>query len=307
MKHFSDYILEKQSLNIVPILEDNDGNIIVEGFWKKLGNFLGFGAGKMQKLSDKMQKWSDDFKNAFTVSQYMAAQSKQDNISKLMSEYVDAIAQGGDAPIKFLKERAKEIVEKPELVKDKNVSQVYLGFMKNLNELSTNAKDEEGTGLAKKGAGVISKQNSDIEGEYTSTSKKVEKVEDGPTNADTEGGKKAPKPEEAAKETIEEQTNVLEPLYKTLGDKVKADNLTKIVTDLIEKSGYLDGHKSKSDGSIIPPSEEAKNANILGMSVIICGALMMSSGKALKSVAEYLTNNNDKITNALKVKQLNLS
>ena len=307
MKHFSDYILEKQSLSVVPILEDADGNIIVEGFWKKLGSLFGFGAGKMQKLSDKMQKWSDDFKNAFAVSQYMAAQSKQDNISKLMSDYVDAIAQGGDAPLKFLKERAKEIVEKPELVKDKNVSQVYLGFMKNLNELSTNAKDEEGTGLAKKGAGVISKQNSDIEGEYTSTSKKVEKVEDGPTNADTEGGKKAPKPEEAAKETIEEQTNVLEPLYKTLGDKVKADNLTKIVTDLIEKSGYLDGHKSKSDGSIIPPSEEAKNANILGMSVIICGALMMSSGKALKSVAEYLTTNSNKITNALQVKQLNLS
>ena len=305
MKHFSDYILEKQSLNIVPILEDNDGNIIVEGFWKKLGSLLGFGSGKIQKLSDKMQKWSDDFKNAFTVSQYMAAQSKQDNISKLMSDYVDAIAKGGDAPLNFLKERAKEIAEKPELVKDKNISQVYLGFMKNLNELSTNAKDEEGTELAKKGAEIIGKQNSNIEGDYKNTSQKVEKVENGPTDADTEGGKEAPKPEEAAKETIEEQTDVLEPLYKTLGNKVKADNLTKIVTDLIEKSGYLKGYNT--DRGVKTPSEEAINANILGMSVIVCGALMMTSGKALKSLAEYLTTNNEKLTNALKLKQLNLS
>ena len=305
MKHFSDYILEKQSLNIVPILEDNDGNIIVEGFWKKLGNLFGFGSGKIQKLSDKMQKWSDDFKNAFTVSQYMAAQSKQDNISKLMSDYVDAIAKGGDAPLNFLKERAKEIAEKPELVKDKNISQVYLGFMKNLNELSTNAKDEEGTELAKKGAEIIGKQNSNIEGDYKNTSQKVEKVENGPTDADTEGGKEAPKPEEAAKETIEEQTDVLEPLYKTLGNKVKADNLTKIVTDLIEKSGYLKGYNT--DRGVKTPSEEAINANILGMSVIVCGALMMTSGKALKSLAEYLTTNNEKLTNALKLKQLNLS
>ena len=307
MKHLSDYILESKSLSVVPILEDNEGNIILEGFLKKLGRLFGFGAGKMKKLSDKMDKWSEDFKNAFIVSQYMAAQSKQDNISKLMSEYVDAIAQGGDAPLKFLKERAKEIVEKPELVKDKNVSQVYLGFMKNLAELSTNAKDEEGTGLANKGVGVISKQNSDIKNEYKQTSKKVKNVAKGPTDADAEGGEEAPKPEEAAKETIEEQTDVLEPLYKTLGNKVKADNLTKIVTDLIKKSGYLEGHKSKSDGSIKLPTEEAINANILGMTVIVCGALMMTSGKALKSVTEYLTTNSNKITNALMVKQLNLS
>ena len=30
MKHFSDYILERRSLNNVPILEDANGNIIAE-------------------------------------------------------------------------------------------------------------------------------------------------------------------------------------------------------------------------------------------------------------------------------------
>ena len=91
MKHFSDYILERRSLNNVQILEDANGNIIAEGFWKKLGGLFGFGAGKIQKLGDKMEKWSDDFKNAFTVSQYTAAQSKNKDIAKLMAEYVDAI------------------------------------------------------------------------------------------------------------------------------------------------------------------------------------------------------------------------
>lgn len=195
MKHFSDYILERRSLNNVPILEDANGNIITEGFWGKLGSLFGFGAGKIQKLGDKMEKWSDEFKNAFTVSQYTAAQSKNNDIAKLMAEYVDAIDKGGDAPLKFLKERAKEIKEKPELLKDNNVAQVYLGFMKNLAELSKNAKDEEGNGLAKEGAGVIGKQNSDIKKEYEQTSKKVEKVDDGPTDKDTEGGKEEEKKE----------------------------------------------------------------------------------------------------------------
>ena len=152
MKHLSDYILERKSLNNVPILEDANGNIITEGFWGKLGSLFGFGAGKIQKLGDKMEKWSDEFKNAFTVSQYTAAQSKNKDIAKLMAEYVDAIDKGGDAPLKFLKERAQEIKDKPELLKDNNVAQVYLGFMKNLAELSKNTKDEEGNGLAKEGA-----------------------------------------------------------------------------------------------------------------------------------------------------------
>ena len=288
MKHLSNYILEKRSLNIVPILEDSDGNIIVEGFWKKLGSLFGFGAGKMQKLSDKMQKWSDDFKNAFAVSQYMAAQSKQDNISKLMSDYVDAIAQGGDAPLKFLKERAKEIIEKHELVKDKNVSQVYLGFMKNLAELSANTKDEEGTELAKKGAGVISKQNSDIKGEYEKTSQQVKKVENGPTDADAEGeGKEAPNPEEATIETIKDNADVLTPIVKTLGGKVDGNKLKDTVTKLLTKTQKTSPMKLKQN-------------NILGMSVMICGALMMSSEKGLKAICNELGTDAKTFTDAIK-------
>ena len=288
MKHFSDYILERRSLNNVPILEDANGNIIVEGFWGKLGGLFGFGAGKIQKLGDKMEKWSDEFKNAFTVSQYTAAQSKNKDIAKLMAEYVDAIDKGGDAPLKFLKERAKEIKDKPELLKDNNIAQVYLGFMKNLAELSKNAKDEEGIDLAKEGAGVIGKQNSDIKKEYEQTSKKVEKVEDGPTEADAEGGKEEKKnPEEVTAETIKDNADVLTPIVKTLGGKVDGNKLKDTVTKLLSKTQKTSPMKLKQN-------------NILGMSVMICGALMMSSDKGLKAVCNELETDAKTFTDAIK-------
>lgn len=288
MKHFTDYILEKRSLNDVSILEDVNGNIIVEGFWKKLGSLFGFGTGKIQKLSDKMEKWSDDFKNAFTISQYMAAQSKNDNMAKLMAEYVNAIDKGGDAPLKFLKERAQEIKDKPELLKDNNVAQVYLGFMKNLAELSKNAKDEEGIDLANEGAGVIGKQNSDIKKEYEQTSKKVEKVEDGPTEADAEGGKEEKKnPEEVTAETIKDNADVLTPIVKTLGGKVDGNKLKDTVTKLLSKTQKTSPMKLKQN-------------NILGMSVMICGALMMSSDKGLKAVCNELETDAKTFTDAIK-------
>lgn len=288
MKHFTDYILEKRSLNNVSILEDVNGNIIVEGFWKKLGSLFGFGTGKIQKLSDKMEKWSDDFKNAFTISQYMAAQSKNDNMAKLMAEYVNAIDKGGDAPLKFLKERAQEIKDKPELLKDNNVAQVYLGFMKNLAELSKNAKDEEGIDLANEGAGVIGKQNSDIKKEYEQTSKKVEKVEDGPTEADAEGGKEEKKnPEEVTAETIKDNADVLTPIVKTLGGKVDGNKLKDTVTKLLSKTQKTAPMKLKQN-------------NILGMSVMICGALMMSSDKGLKAVCNELETDAKTFTDAIK-------
>lgn len=287
MKHFTDYILEKRSLNNVSILEDVNGNIIVEGFWKKLGSLFGFGAGKIQKLGDKMEKWSDDFKNAFTISQYMAAQSKNDNMTKLMTEYIDAIDKGGDAPLKFLKERAKEIKDKPELLKDNNIAQVYLGFMKNLAELSKNAKDEEGIDLAKEGAGVIGKQNSDIKKEYEQTSKKVETVDDGPTEADAEGGKEEKNPEEATIETIKDNADVLTPIVKTLGGKVDGNKLKDTVTKLLSKTQKTSPMKLKQN-------------NILGMSVMICGALMMSSDKGLKAVCNELETDAKTFTDAIK-------
>lgn len=289
MKHFSDYILERRSLNNVPILEDANGNIIAEGFWKKLGGLFGFGAGKIQKLGDKMEKWSDDFKNAFTVSQYTAAQSKNDDMAKLMAEYVDAIDKGGDAPLKFLKERAQEIKDKPELLKDNNVAQVYLGFMKNLAELSKNAKDEEGNGLAKEGAGIIGKQNPDIKNEYEQTSKKVENVEDGPTDKDTEGGKEEEKknPEEVTAKTIEDNADVLTPIVKTLGGKVDGNKLKDTVTKLLSKT------QSKAPMKL-------KQNNILGMSIMVCGALMMSSDKGLEAVCNELETDAKTFTDAIK-------
>ena len=303
MKHFSDYILERRSLKNVQILEDANGNIIAEGFWKKLGGLFGFDAGKIQKLGDKMEKWSDDFKNAFTVSQYTAAQSKNKDIAKLMAEYVDAIDKGGDAPLKFLKERAQEIKEKPELLKDNNVAQVYLGFMKNLAELSKNVKDEEGNGLAKEGADVIGKQNSDIKNEYEQTSKKVEKVDDGPTDKDAEGGKEEEKNSEEKKEvteddiktSISDNKDILSPLVNIFGGKINGEELAKKVEELMSKDPV---YKTNS--------EAARTANTLGIASIICGAMMFKSHKCFERATEYIIDNEKKLRKAVPTKDLKL-
>ena len=185
--------------------------------------------------------------------------------------------------------RNKEIKERSELLKDNNVAQVYLGFMKNLAELSKNAKDEEGNGLAKEGADVIGKQNSDIKKEYEQTSKKVEKVDNGPTDKDSEGGKEEEKknPEEVTAETINDNADVLTPIVKTLGGKVDGNKLKDTVTKLLSKTQKTSPMKLKQN-------------NILGMSVMICGALMMSSDKGLKAVCNELETDAKTFTDAIK-------
>lgn len=299
MKHFSDYILERRSLNNVPILEDANGNIIAEGFWGKLGKMFGFGAGKIKKLGDKMEKWSDDFKNAVTISQFMAAQSKNDNMAKLMAEYVDAIDKGGDAPLKFLKERAKEIKEKPELLKDNNVAQVYLGFMNNLAELSKNTKDEEGIELAKEGADIIKKQNSDIKNKYEQTSKKVDKVDNGPTDKDAEGGEDGEATEvtdDDVRTAISNNKQLLEPLVKAIGGKLTVEQLESAVEELMKQNP---AYKSKS--------KAVETSNIIGMGAIICGAMIMTSTKCIDRSVDWVKANNKKLAQYVSTKDQKLN
>ena len=89
MKHFSDYILEKQSLSSVPILEDNDDNIIVEGFWQKLGKLFGFGT---EKVKQTMKSWNKELRDAYIAGQIAAAKSK-DSETKEAIKKQDAAAE----------------------------------------------------------------------------------------------------------------------------------------------------------------------------------------------------------------------
>ena len=89
MKHLSDYILENKSLSVVPILEDNEGNIILEGFWKKLGKLLGFSTEKVQQT---MKGWDKELRAAYLAGQ-IAAAKLNDSKTKEAIKKQDAAAE----------------------------------------------------------------------------------------------------------------------------------------------------------------------------------------------------------------------
>lgn len=74
------YILNNMNSLQNYIYESLDNDLIMEsGFWKKVGELLGFGT---KKLGSAVKSWSNDLKQGFTTGQYLAAKSKDKNIKK---------------------------------------------------------------------------------------------------------------------------------------------------------------------------------------------------------------------------------
>lgn len=301
MKHLSDYITENIYENDI-VLVDSDNNIITEGFWGKLAKIFGFGKDTLKGLKVEMKDWSDDFKNNFTACQYVAATSKNKKLVKLMDEYVAQIKKGKDPLLKWFKNQADTVINRPETVKNKFVGEVYLGIIKNLDEFARKHNDKDGQKIAKKATDVIDKQNPEISKLYDEDVKKLKKVKNGPSGEDTEYSKeeKLENPKAAVIDTIEKNTDVLANLLNSLRPKVDAKKLMETVTNLLEKSKYLEGDKNDKSSKDI-------SANVLGMSVIICGTLMMSSDKALKEICGKLGTDASSFTSAIKVDDLKIN
>ena len=85
------------------------------------------------------------------------------------------------------------------------------------------------------------------------------------------------------------------------------DNLKDTVTKCMEKSGYLDGYNGKTGEGKKKPSQEMIDANATGMSVMVCGALMMSSPKALNELCKFLGTDAKKFASAIKANELKLN
>lgn len=285
MKHLSDYILEKQSFNVIPILEDANGNIILEGFWKKLGKLFGFGT---EKVKQTMKSWDKELRDAYLAGQIAAAKSKD-------SETTEAIKKQDTAAEKSAKDLLAETkFEVQRLIKNwDNINDVSYSFAqyKQLYLLSQQEKDDEGKTLSEKFKKLIDDKFPDGGKNYEQTVEKIEKsgISDVEKEGEGEGGKEEEKknPEEVTAETIKDNADVLTPIVKTLGGKVDGNKLKDTVTKLLSKTQKTSPMKLKQN-------------NILGMSVMICGALMMSSDKGLKAVCNELETDAKTFTDAIK-------
>lgn len=282
MKHLSDYILETKSLSVVPIFEDNEGNIILEGFWKKLGKWLGFSTDKVKQT---MKSWDKELRAAYLAGQ-IAAAKLNDSKTKEAIKKQDAAAEKSTKDLlvqtKFEVQRLMKNWDAIEMV-----DYVFAQY-KQLYLLSHKENDDEGKTLSEKFKKLIDDKFPDGGKKYEKT---VEQINNsGISDVETKGEDEKPKkqnPEEATIETIKDNADVLTPIVKTLGGKVDGNKLKNIVTDLLSKTQKTS-------------PMELKQNNILGMSVIICGALMMSSDEGLKAICNTLGTDAKKITDAIK-------
>ena len=283
MKHFSDYILERRSLKNVPILEDANGNIITEGFWGKLGKIFGFGA---EKVKQTMKSWNKELRDAYLAGQIAAAKSK-DNETKEAIKKQDAAAEKSS---KDLLTQTKFEVQRLMKVWDniKSVNYLFAQY-KQLSLLSEQENDDEGKKLSKKFKKLIDGKFPDGGKKYKQTVEQIEKSGINKVEGEEADGKEEEKknPEEATAETINDNADVLTPIVKTLGGKVDGNKLKDIVTNLLAKTQKTSPMKLKQN-------------NILGMSVMICGALMMSSDKGLEAICNKLGTNAKKFTDQIK-------
>ena len=282
MKHLSDYILETKSLSVVPIFEDNEGNIILEGFWKKLGKLFGFGT---EKVKQTMKSWGEELRAAYLAGQIAAAKSN-DTKTKEAIKKQDAAAEKSS---KDLLTQTKFEVQR--LMKNwDDINDVGYSFAqyKQLYLLSQQENDDEGKTLSEKFKKLIDDKFPDGGKKYEQIAKKIENSGVSDVEKKGEGKKpKEPNPEEATTETIKDNADVLTPIVKTLGGKVDGNKLKNTVTKLLAKTQKTAPMKLKQN-------------NILGMSVMICGALMMSSDKGLKAVCNELETDAKTFTDAIK-------
>lgn len=284
MKHLNDYIQESLISEEYIILEDANGNIIEEGFWKKLGKLFGFGT---EKVKQTMKSWNKELRDAYVAGQIAAAKSK-DSETKEAIKKQDAAAEKSAKDL--LSETKFEVQRLMKVWDDIKMVDYVFAQYKQLSLLSEQEKDEEGKKLSEKFKKLIDDKFPDGGKNYEQTVEKIDKsgvskVEG--EDADTEDGKEAPKPEEAAKETIKDNADVLTPIVKTLGGKVDGNKLKDTVTKLLAKTQKTSPMKLKQN-------------NVLGMSVMICGALMMSSEKGLAAICKELGSDAKTFTDAIK-------
>lgn len=290
MKHLSDYILESKSLSVVQILEDNEGNIILEGFWKKLGKWLGFSTDKVKQT---IKSWDKELRAAYLAGQIAAAKLK-DNETKEAIKKQDAAAEKSS---KDLLTQTKLEVQR--LMKNwdaiNTVDYVFAQY-KQLYLLSEQEKDDEGKTLSEKFKKLIDDKFPDGGKKYEKTVEQINNSGISDVENKGEDGEATEVTDDDVRTAISNNKQLLEPLVKAIGGKLTGEQLASAVEELMKQNP---AYKSKS--------KAAETSNIIGMGAIICGAMIMTSTKCIDRSVDWVKANNKKLAQYVSTKDQKLN
>ena len=293
MKNLNTYILEE-----LMILENSNGEIISEGFWKKLGSLFGYNA---ERVAQTMKNWGDDLKNGFTTGQYIAAKSKDKEVKKAAEEQAQAAEKGSKElldKVKFEVQRLMKVWDHIELPEH------ALSQWNQLKNLSEQENDDEGKQLAEKFKGIIDKKFPDGGQQYEKISQKIEKagVDEGPkdekSNTNDKGNDEVKKEiKQETTETITDNKDLLTPLAKEAG--VDGKTLRNFVGTQLRKTLGEDQEKIKKKGTREAVQKALGENVILGTCVMVLGALITKDDTKIQEICKQLQTTSEELKNKL--------
>ena len=292
MKHLNDYIQESLISEEYIILEDTNGNIIEEGFWKKLGKLFGFGT---EKVKQTMKSWDKELRDAYVAGQIAAAKSKDSKTREAIKKQ-DAAAEKSAKDL--LAETKLEVQRLMKVWDDIKMVDYAFAQYKQLSLLSEQEKDEEGKKLSEKFKKLIDDKFPDGGKNYEQTVEKIDKsgVSKVEGEGEGEGEEAAEVTDDDVKTAISNNKQLLEPLVKAMNGKVTGEQLASTVEKLMKENPE---YKSKS--------KAAETSNIIGMAAIICGAMIMTSGKCISRSVDWVKDNVDKLKKYVPTKDQKLT
>ena len=292
------------SYNIYEELFDSNG-MLTEGWsLKKLGQKIGsiFGGSKAdKKTQEEINNLESDDKKAVLSTQTAAIQSKDKGSTEQAKKLSEQIAGLKDkTPSKILgvyMERGEAILRDNENIKSPNFiislrNHIKEYGLKEKNKAAIEMVDELNELLDKKWPKDKKKAEQQVEQTQEQINNAPEQT--GDNNSGEGDATTTPKPE-ASEEITDETTEVitdnkdlLAPLVKKAG--LKGEDLRDFIAYKLTYNALKDS-KSKKDGSQLTRNQKAEDVtdeDVLGMCIVICGAIISGNHKRFNRIIEVI-------------------
>ena len=293
MKNLNSYIIQN--------IFENNNEIIVEGFWKKLGSIFGFSS---EKLSKTMKNWSNDLKTGFTTGQYIAAKSNNNDIKKIFKNEIKSAEIGTKELFNTVKQEVEKIIKGWDSSKY-NDADIYSQYNL-INLLSNELKDNDGKEISNKLKSLIDKKNSNAEQEYNKEQQKVEKagVDDGPSQEENTSDQNTDNTDnnESTKEATKETTDVITDNKTLFQELAKVANINgEGLRDYVAKNILTrnENGQMKTKEEIAKISED----EILATCIIVAGAQLTKNEETFNRIAKALGNSKNGLRKSMEIVQ----
>lgn len=313
------------SYSVYEELFDSNG-MLNEGFsLKKLGQKIGsfFGGSKSdKKTAEEINNLEDEDKKPVLAAQTSAIQSKDKGSTEEAKKLSEQIAGLKDKePSKYLAvymERAEAIlrdnehISKPNfIISLRNIIKEYgleeknkkaIEMVDELNELL----DKKWPKDKKKAEEQVKKTEETIDSANEDKPKEDDAKEDDGKQETTETTKPDEEVKNETEEVIVDNKDILAPLVKKAG--INGADLRDFIAYKLSYNALKDS-KSKKDGSQLTRNQKAEDVteeDVLGMSIVICGAIISGNHKRFNRIIEVigLGGDDSKVKSAEDLKKL---